>query len=514
MEERNPIIPKKIELEDEGNDNYEVIEEKVFSIKHNNENYLLNITKTNKESILFKLKLDKEFITEYYQKNYKIDSLKNKSEIFSIYGTLEESYSIIIENIEENNAKEIKLEFSKHYAKIILDFKLLLNKKITIFFDLAKKEVSIGSFLNILNDKIIHFQGNQIQLEDKVKEIDELLNKKKALENELKTKIEEIAKIKNAQNDLENSFKESKISIKEISKEHKNIFTKIEEISTKNAKLDKKYEEMNENLYTNDKNYLMLNESIKSFQKSLTNTKNEIDLIKKNQEFIKNKVEKKEKEHDLISKWQSKYEETFKNDIKKLTNEIDLLKTENSGLKRRIEEIEAKEEKRKQIEDDIEIENKDIEGNDDDENNKLKNDPFNLKYDELISQDLFNENFYNNRACIFTSFRDKKIYIAYGEKSLNLEGYDVLNSEKFTIKEKLHKHSFDFLRYYFCEKEKLDLLITSSLDSHVKIIDFRREKSWILMNLDFESERKIINTAYFINNYIMVPFTDNKNGKE
>jgi hypothetical protein len=109
MEERNPIIPKKIELEDEGNDNYEVIEEKVFSIKHNNENYLLNITKTNKESILFKLKLDKEFITEYYQKNYKIDSLKNKSEIFSIYGTLEESYSIIIENIEENNAKEIKL---------------------------------------------------------------------------------------------------------------------------------------------------------------------------------------------------------------------------------------------------------------------------------------------------------------------------------------------------------------------------------------------------------------------
>ena len=34
------------------------------------------------------------------------------------------------------------------------------------------------------------------------------------------------------------------------------------------------------------------------------------------------------------------------------------------------------------------------------------------------------------------------------------------------------------------------------------------------MNLDFESERKIINTAYFINNYIMVHFADNKNGKE
>jgi hypothetical protein len=68
----------------------------------------------------------------------------------------------------------------------------------------------------------------------------------------------------------------------------------------------------------------------------------------------------------------------------------------------------------------------------------LKTDPYNFKYDELISQDLFDQNFYNNRACIFTSFRDNKIYIAYGEKSLNLEGYDLLDSEKFTIKEKLH----------------------------------------------------------------------------
>ena len=87
MEETNPIIPKKIDLEDEGNDIYEVIEEIVFSIKHNNENYLLNISKTNKESILFKLKLDKEFITEYYQKNYKLDSLK-KNQKFSQYMVL------------------------------------------------------------------------------------------------------------------------------------------------------------------------------------------------------------------------------------------------------------------------------------------------------------------------------------------------------------------------------------------------------------------------------------------
>ena len=405
MEEKTHIIPKKIELEDEGNDIYEVMEKKVFPIKHNNENYLLNISKTNKESILFNLKLDKEFIIEYYQKNYKLDSLKKKSEIFSIYSTLEESYSIIIENIEENNAKDIKIEFSKNYAKIIFDFKLLLNKKKTIFFDLAKKEFNIGSILNKLNDKIINFQGNQKQMEVKVKEIDELLNKKKVIENELKTKIEEIAKIKNPQNDLENSIKESKISIKEISNEQKNIFTKIKEISSKNEKLDKKYEEMNENL---SQKYLILDESIKSFQKLFEKTNHEIDLIKQNQEFIKYNFEKKEKEYDLISKWQSKYEETYKNDIKKLTNEIDLLKSENSGLKRRIEEIEKKEENKKKEDDDkyqnfakfIELKNKQEE-NDEDENedeeenkdDKLKNDPRNFQYEELISQDLFKQNF-------------------------------------------------------------------------------------------------------------------------
>ena len=419
MEEKTPIIPKKIELKDEGNEIYEIIEEKVYTIKHNNENYLLNISKTNKESILFNLKLDKEFITEYYQKNYKLDSLKKKSEIFLIYGTLEESYSVIIENLEENNAKEVNIEFSKNCAKIIFGFKLLLNKKKTIFFELTKKEVNISSILNTLNDKIINFQGNQAQLEGKIIEIDELLNKKKAIENELKIKIEEISKIKNAQNDLEKSIMESKVSIKEISKEQKDIFTKIEEISSKNTKLAKKYDEINENLSKNDKKYLELNESIKSFQKLLEKTNDEIDLIKKNQEFIKSKVEEKEKEYDLMTKRQSKYEETFKYDIKQLTEEINFLKTENSELKKKFEEIGKNEEKKEKEEDEYqkiqEIEkylkslNKEKKENYEEEDDKLKNDPYNFKYDELISQDLFKENFYNNRACIFTSFKDKKI---------------------------------------------------------------------------------------------------------
>ena len=70
--------------------------------------------------------------------------------------------------------------------------------------------------------------------------------------------------------------------------------------------------------------------------------------------------------------------------------------------------------------------------------------PSHFKLKKTISSDLFNVNFCNNRACIFTSLEDDKIYVAYGVLlSLDLECYDVLNDKKFIIIKKLHKESFD-----------------------------------------------------------------------
>ena len=65
---------------------------------------------------------------------------------------------------------------------------------------------------------------------------------------------------------------------------------------------------------------------------------------------------------------------------------------------------------------------------------ELNNIPSNFEFSKTISTDLFKKNFYNNRACIFVSCEDNNVYIAFGESSLNLEGYNVIEDEKFTIK--------------------------------------------------------------------------------
>ena len=513
-----PITPKKEDIQDDDNETYEIIEEKKFSIEHNNETYLLIISKTNKNSILFKLKLDKEFITEYYQKNYKVDSLIKISELFKFYNTLEESYLVFIENLEKNN-KEVKIEFNKYNAKVMLDFALLLNKKVTTIFVLKKKEINIGSNLNLLNDKIINFQGKQTQFEDKLEKINLLLNQKKEIEDELKAKINELADVKNSQNDLENSIKENKNSIKDISNEQNNILHKIEEISSNNNKkleiISKKYDEINNNSTKNHEMYLEMKENIKSFQKSLSNINDEINLLKNNQEQIKTNIEKKQKETDLMIKKQANLEDSNKNDIDELKKEIDFLKND---MRKKFEDLTKKIEKMGEKKEEKEIRLKiEKKKNEEKEYIKLKNclnNPKNFKYDELISKDLFTKNYYNNRACLFNSFKYNRIYIAFGDKkSLNLECYDVLDSKKFTIIKKLHEQSFNSCRYYYNEKEKLDLLITASLDSSVKIINFKKEKSAILINISYKKESKlIINTAFFVDDLIMVPFSNVQKG--
>ena len=71
----------------------------------------------------------------------------------------------------------------------------------------------------------------------------------------------------------------------------------------------------------------------------------------------------------------------------------------------------------------------------------------------------------------------------------------------------MHKDSFDSCRYFYDENKNKDLIITSSLDSHVKVIDFKEKDSEIILDLNFEYIKDvIINTAYFMNNKIIVPF--------
>ena len=97
---------------------------------------------------------------------------------------------------------------------------------------------------------------------------------------------------------------------------------------------------------------------------------------------------------------------------------------------------------------------------------------------------------------------------------MNLECYDINNNRKFIIIKYLHKKDFNSCRYFYDELGLKDLIITASLDCHVKVIYFLEENSKILFDLSFDSNnRKIINTAYCLNQHILVPFSNINNGK-
>ena len=139
--------------------------------------------------------------------------------------------------------------------------------------------------------------------------------------------------------------------------------------------------------------------------------------------------------------------------------------------------------------------------------------PLNLYFYKTISSKIFNNNFYNNRACIFTYCKDNNVYIVYGIISLDLECYDVINNKKFILISKLHTDAFDSCRQFYDKNNKRNLILTSSFDTHVKVINFKKEDSEIIIDLGFESYvRPIINTACFINNKIVVPFANVESG--
>ena len=131
--------------------------------------------------------------------------------------------------------------------------------------------------------------------------------------------------------------------------------------------------------------------------------------------------------------------------------------------------------------------------------------PHRFSFSKIISPNIFYKNGYNNRACIFS--QNDIIYIIYGVLSLDLECYDCSTDNKFILFKKLHKEPFDSCRYFYDKNKFRDLIITSSHDSHVKVINFKLKDSTVILDLDLEIYKDvIINTAYFIDNKIIVPF--------
>ena len=462
--------------------------------------YLFSATKKGR-NIIFRVKTKDAFIPVNYELIYDSNDMNKLSKIFILCSNIDEIYHVLIGGLK-NNSKEIKIELinDKAVCKFILDNKVL-DRKENYTIILTKKKVNLNA--DVLNEQFIKINEKQKELEDKLeKKIDEInliTEKQSQLQEEFNQKMKEIEEIKKCYNEYMALFQNNRNKLNEFEKSQNNIKSELDLLKkeiTQNNNEDIKEEieeikdlienqkvEVYNSIEKANKNIQSLSQNSLELKKSINNINLNINTIQENQKLLfskddnNNKIDLKIEQINLnsqnsIKKLVEENEKMMKN-IKDLTNDYNLLN--------------------KKVADLIEV-------------NGI---PINFEFKKTISTDLFKKNFYNNRACIFISCKDQKVYIAYGESSLNLEGYDVSENEKFTIYEELHEDFFDSLRHFYDEINDRDLLITASLDSHVKVIEFNLEESEIIIDLDFEFRNKvIINTAYFLNDMIIVPFSN------
>ena len=504
-----------------------------FSIFNNKDKYILICSKLN-ESLILKLKKD-SVTRNYYEANLNKNSLLKLSNLFSFCEDINDFYHLLIEHLNKNG-NDLKIDFIDNYSvKLLFFLELPTRKKDYINIIMTKKnnKIDVNESLEELQSKIDSIQRNQNKLEkemnEKLEEINVIIDKQNFLEKELKSKIDEIEEMKSFQSKIEKIYKENEEKINKIEKKQEEIMLQIENIKIEeknfeknkdgneikdiikyfpglNKKIEllkKKQDELQNILNNKDKEIDKLSTNILNCQNSIGEVNDKIISIKKNETQLLEEIRDKDKEISLIKLKQAQLEENKDNlkneDFSEIVmKQIEELIKDNNLMKKKILNNEKKlaffnESFTKKI-------------------NEIKDEKINpgdFEFKKTISSDLFSVNFYNNRACIFTSSEDDKIYVAYGVSLiLDLECYDVLNDKKFIIIKKLHKDSFDSCRHFFDDSKKRDLLITSSHDNHVKIVNFKKEKSEIILDLNFESVKDaIINTAYLVHETVLVPFS-------
>ena len=319
------------------------------------------------------------------------------------------------------------------------------------------------------------------------------------LQEEFEQKMKEIEEIKNAQKENLNYIMENRTKILEIEKSNKDLKNELEKMKF----------EMKENK-TNEKINIGINREIANLKNLFENQKNNYynSLSKQNKNIqnlseksleLKTSLEENKKDFKKIKEHQEQISEVNMNINKKIkeielnsSNNYNKLLEENENLKKIIKGLEnnysSLEKKISEMKEESII-------------------PKDFEYNKTISTKVFKRNFYNNRACIFASHEDDNVYIVFGENPSSLVGYDIKEDTKFTIYEKLHDDFFDSCRHFYDKENKRDLIVTASLDSHVKVIHFKREESEIIMDLDLTEEKSVINTACFLNEIIIVPFS-------
>ena len=187
-------------------------EEQKYSITKDGETYILTLSTTNNDSILFNMKLDKEIINSYYEVERNYNDLIDLSKQFFAAESLTDSWEFLIANIDKYQ-KEICFEIKDNKLDLSLKFDYLRNKTSMGKISLMKKEYDLKDVLVKLEKKFASIQNNQSNLEKKLDE--------------------KLSSIVSEQNDIKNDLKEKIKDIKSISLSNK----KLEEIINQNQKL-------------------------------------------------------------------------------------------------------------------------------------------------------------------------------------------------------------------------------------------------------------------------------------
>ena len=453
--------------------------------KYNIKKYILSLSKTDNNSVIFEAKMDADLITCYYELEYEFNNFPKLSELFSKYNNLDEVYQLLNDSFNKNEAN-ISTKSNCIELSFLLDVSTNKQNEIKLYLD--KKEINTSITFNKLNKKIDDIKAKQKSLEDKIEEIIKDINLIKDKQNNIE---KEINLMKSIQSENTKTSKNLEDSYKKINNFTNKIFEKFEKIekeSSTYSEIEKKIEEINKR---NDENKNIIN-----------NQKNILDELNNKISNCKNSLEEKSKNINEIKEKQIKMQKDIDSKKEKIESAIKLatsIKSENEKLSKKMEENEKKIQKLQ-----MKLEKKRF---------KKGNKPTNYKLQKNISSDLFEKkNFYNQNSCIFNFYEDNNIYVVYGVKTFDLECYDIQNDKKFIIIKKLHKDSFYSCRHFFYKENIKDIIITSSLDRHVKVTNFKKEKSEVILDLNFDGNQKPINTVYFSNDYILVPLSDENEG--
>lgn len=432
-------------------------------------NYKLTLSKTDNNSVIFEAKLEADFVTGYYELEYQYMDFPKLSELFSKCNNFNEVYQLLIDNLNKYK-DEIKISAKNDCIELSFSLDASTNKKERIQIYMDRKQININILLNKLNSKIEEVQNNQKNLENTIENIINDMNLIRDRQNNIEKEINSIKSIQSKYKTKNNVESDDYKKIKAISDKIFENFEKIKNERISYSKIEQKVEELNKR---NDENKNIIN-----------NQKNMIDELNNRVSNCKNTLEEKSKEK-----------------IESAINLILSIKKQNETLTKKMNDNEKKI-KKLQMKLEKEVFKKD----------KGKR-PNNYKLEKNISSDLFEKKNYDNKsACIFNYNEDDNIYVVYGVKTFDLECYDIQNDNKFIIIKKLHGDLFYSCRHFFNEERYQDLIITSSFDRHVKVTNFQKEKSEVILDLNLEENQKPINTAYFSHDYIIVPFSDDSEG--